>query len=138
MTLRRLHVIIVECGEININVIIYTEKVCDTFVNFSTFDNDDMKSSKRHAVFLWLSFLLKQLSLLLKFPFMAQTCPHRFHVRIVAVSLHFMLSPFTHRISSVTNAYFSQGFKESWCGATGCSESAKTTSCKVSNCVKKV
>ena len=59
MTLRRLHVIIVECGEININVIIYTEKVCDTFVNFSTFDNDDMKSSKRHAVFLWLSFLLK-------------------------------------------------------------------------------
>ena len=28
MTFRRRHVIIVECGEINITVIIYREKVC--------------------------------------------------------------------------------------------------------------
>ena len=31
----------------------------DIYVNFSTVDNDDMKSSKRHAVFLSLIFLLK-------------------------------------------------------------------------------
>ena len=34
-------------------------------VNFSTFDNDDMKSSKRHVVFLSLIFLIKKLSYLL-------------------------------------------------------------------------
>ena len=52
MLLRRLHIIIVERGEINKSV---THLFCiynDIYVNFSTFDNDDMKSSKRHAVFL--------------------------------------------------------------------------------------
>ena len=37
----------------------------DIHVNFATFDNDDMKSSKRLAVFLSLIFLLKLLLLLL-------------------------------------------------------------------------
>ena len=34
----------------------------DIYVNFSIFDNDDMKSSKRHAVFLPLIFLLECIS----------------------------------------------------------------------------
>ena len=39
MTFRRLHVIIVECGEININVITYTEKVC-VCVNYKNVNNE--------------------------------------------------------------------------------------------------
>ena len=43
MTFRRLHVIIVECGEININVITYTEKVCVCVcvcVNYKNVNNE--------------------------------------------------------------------------------------------------
>ena len=49
MTFLRLHVIIVECGEISINVIQYVQKR-SVLINFSTLDNDDMKSSKRQNI----------------------------------------------------------------------------------------
>ena len=48
--------------EFNLHVPFYNSiSVCiyATYVNFSTIDNDDMKSSKRRVTFLSLIFLLK-------------------------------------------------------------------------------